>query len=72
MAKDEYLDSLTAKMRYWREQIEVSQDDELGAKFEEIMNLLAMYQRMGASAWREEEQALDRACSELERAFPNH
>lgn len=70
MPKEEYLDSLTAKMRNWRKRIDATQDNELGQKYEEVVDLLTSYERMGAGAWSQEERALDQACSELEQALP--
>ena len=69
MPKEEYLDALTAKMQSWRERIGSDDNPEIGEKYEQVVDLLTAYQRMGAGAWREEERALNQACTELERAF---
>lgn len=69
MPKEEYLDALTTKMRSWRERLGSDQNPEIGAKYEQVVDLLIAYERMGAGAWREEERALNEACTELEQAF---
>jgi hypothetical protein len=69
MPKEEYLDALTTKMRSWRERLGSDQNPEVDAKFEQVVDLLTSYERMGAGAWREEQRALNEACSELEQAF---
>lgn len=69
MAKDEYLETLITKMRRWRECINEGQNGELEAKYERVVALITMYERMGACAWREEERALDQACAQLEAAL---
>lgn len=69
MPKEEYLDALTTKMRSWRERLGSDENPEVDAKFEQVVDLLAAYERMGAGAWREEERALNEACTELEQAF---
>ena len=69
MPKDEYLDTLTTKMRRWRERIDKGQDSEIETKYERVIDLITMYERMGACAWREEERELDQACSQLEEAL---
>jgi hypothetical protein len=69
MPKEEYLDALTVKMRSWRERLGSDQNPEIGEKYEQVVDLLTAYQRVGAGAWREEERALNEACTELEKAF---
>lgn len=69
MPKEEYIDALTAKLQTWRERIGSDQDPELDAKYEQVVDVLTAYERMGAGAWREEERALDEACSALEQAI---
>ena len=69
MPKEEYLDALTDKMRSWRERLGSDQNPEVGQKYEQVVDLLTAYERMGAGAWREEERALNEACTELEQAF---
>jgi hypothetical protein len=69
MPKEEYLDTLTTKMRRWRERIDEGHDSELEGKYERVIGLITMYERLGACAWREEERALDQACSQLEDAL---
>jgi hypothetical protein len=72
MAKDEYLETLTTKMRRWRERIDQGQDGELNEKYERVVTLITMYERMGACAWREEERELDQACAQIEDALSQH
>jgi hypothetical protein len=69
MPKEEYLDALTAKMQSWRERLGADDNPEVGQKYEQVVDLLTSYERMGAGAWREEERALNEACTELEQAF---
>ncbi len=69
MPKEEYLNALTATMQSWRERLGPDQNSEVGEKYEQVVDLLTAYQRMGAGAWREEERALNEACTELEKAF---
>ncbi len=69
MPKEEYLSVLTAKMRSWRERLDSDGNAEMGEKYEQVVDVLTGYARMGAGAWREEERALNVACTELERAF---
>lgn len=69
MPKEEYLDALTDKMRTWRERLGADQNPEIGEKYEQVVDLLTAYERMGAGAWREEERALNEACTELEKAI---
>jgi hypothetical protein len=69
MPKEEYLDALTTKMQSWRERLGSDQNSEVGEKYEQVVDLLTSYERMGAGAWREEERALNEACSELELAI---
>lgn len=69
MAKEEYLQTLTAKLHRWRKCIDDGQSAELEAKYERVMSLVTMYERMGACAWREEERALDQACAQFEAAL---
>jgi hypothetical protein len=69
MPKEQYLDALTAKMRSWRERLGSDENPEIGEKYEQVVDLLTAYERMGAGAWREEERALNEACTKLEQAF---
>ena len=72
MAKDEYLQTLTAKLYRWRKCIDEGKHVEIEAQYERVMDLVTMYERMGACAWREEERALDQACAQLEDALSQH
>ena len=69
MPKEEYLNALTAKMQSWRERLDADENPEIGEKYEQVVDLLIAYQRMGAGAWRQEQQALNEACTELEKAL---
>lgn len=69
MPKEEYLDALTVKMQSWRERFDADEDPEIGEKYDQVVDLLTAYQRMGAGAWREEVRALNEACTELEKAI---
>lgn len=69
MPKEEYLNALTAKMQFWRERFDADESPEIGEKYDQVVDLLIAYQRVGAGAWRQEEQALNAACTELEKAF---
>ena len=69
MPKEEYLDALTTKMQSWRECLGADDNPEVGQKYAQVVGLLSAYERMGAGAWREEERALNEACTVLEQAI---